>query len=140
MSRYTNLVQTYARLFYGPEPTSAQVQEIERLVTLNAELPKNIASMRGAINMMKTDQEIISELDNFQSAFYTAIDEEIEMGVSSVSRLRRLEYARSSPTMDLSLISRSAVRRELDDQFQSIARGSRSFSDIWITFHFSPLC
>jgi hypothetical protein len=140
MSRYSNLRDTYSRLFYGNSPTPEQVAEIENLIARNAELPRNATAMRGALSLMKTDEEIIQELTDFQSAYLTAISDELEMGISSAQRATTLEYAMRSPTMDLSLISNSQVRRQLDEQFQTIVRGSRSVSKFWTSSCVGPVC
>ncbi len=139
MSRYSNLVDTYARLFYGDTPTPEQYNEIKTRIARNAELPKNIASMRGVVSRMKPESEILSELGDFQSAFRTAVQEEMEMGLASAERLRTLEYALKSPTMNLGIISNSEVRRQLEGQWQDIAQRTRNFSAIWITSCFCSI-
>lgn len=139
MSRYSNLVDTYARLYYGDTPTPEQFEEIRRLVSRNAELPKNIASMRGVAARMKPQDEILAELGDFQSAFRAAVQEEMELGIASTERLRTLEYAMKSPTMNLGIISNTEVRRQLESQWQDIARRTRGFSKLWSSICFSSI-
>ena len=133
MSRYSNLRDTYARLFYGGTPTPDEYADIEARIARNAELPKNLVAMRGVAARMKPEADILAELADFQSEFMEAVQQEIDLGLASKERLRTLEYAMKSPTMNLQVISNTEVRRRLDDQFQSIMRGTRSFSKLWIT-------
>lgn len=126
MSRYNELVNTYARLYYGNAPTPEQLDEIRRLVSRNAELPKNAASTARVAARMKPQSEILSELGDLQSSFISAVQDEMELGISSVERLRTLEYAMKSPTMNLGVISNSQVRRQLESQWQEIVRRTRS--------------
>jgi hypothetical protein len=89
--------------------------------------------MRGVAARMKPEADILAELGDFQSEFMAAVQQEMDLGLASKERLRTLEYAMKSPTMNLQVISNTEVRRRLDDQFQSIIRGTRSFSKLWIT-------
>lgn len=137
MSRYTNLRDTYARLFYSGTPTPDELADIEARIARNAELPKNVVAMRGVASRMKPEADILAELADFQSEFRAAVQEEMDLGLASTERLRTLEYSLKSPTMNLQVISNNEVRRRLDDQFQSIVRSSRSISKLWIA---SSIC
>lgn len=139
MSRYSNLVDTYARLFYGSAPTPDQFSDIEERIARNAELPKNLTAMRGVAARMKPQEEILAELADFQSAFRTAVQEEMELGLASTERLRTLEYAMKSPTMNLGVISNSEVRRQLEGQYQDIVRRTRSISKLWSSICFCSI-
>lgn len=137
MSRYTNLVDTFTKLYYGTSATSDQRQEIAERIARNAELPKNAATTASVVSRMKSQAEILTELGDLQSSFRSAVQEEMELGLASVERLRTLEYAMKSPTMNLGVISNSQVRRQLESQWQEIVRTSRSFFKLRITFSFS---
>jgi len=139
MSRYDDLVRTYARLFYGETPTPEQTAEIQQRIARNAELPRNAASTARVAARMKPESEILAELGDLQSAFRSAVQEEMELGLSSTERLRTLEYAMKSPTMNLGVISNSEVRRQLESQWQDITRRSRSLYKPWTTFCFGTL-
>ena len=111
MSRYSDLVKLYAATLGRSE------QDVQELIKKNLGILSGDAAK---LEKLIPSSDIMSQLGELQADYRAAIQEELELGLSSVEKQRTLSQAMNAPTMNFNLISSFERKRGLQQRFTGI--------------------